>query len=237
MILNRSVTMEKLLKELRISFIILNKEKYENIYLSEIENDSLNLNSIVSGMLKSLVGDDQEYRDFQSFYFNSLEYNTWVGMKKEHVSEVLGRLRNDRVVHSDDMDFFRQYYLFYSSIEYFRKSWYCLPSLEFSQDFYQNIMPNYFQCLLNHENGPAKYQYQLERISLSDLNVKGESHGNAVHQRYYLLNKKLLDDLLTEMKGIKNGFRSDVVKYEYDLMLDALTKAIDAKVYIIITSF
>lgn len=226
----------KLFKELRISFIVLNRDRYENVFLHEVENgDAFFINNTVKDMFRSLAVDDAAYERFQNYYFNSLDYASWVTMKKEYVRDILNRLNNDRIVHSDDLQSFRQYLLFYSALEYFQTSWYCLPSLEFSQDFYKNVLPAYFQCLLNHESGPARYQYNLERISLNDPTTKSSDvpHG----QRYYLLNEKLIDDLIKAMHIVNQQTLSEVVAYEYSLMLDALQKAKKLNVYIVLTSF
>ena len=229
--------MTKLFKDLRISFIVLNRERYESMFLPEVENhDSRFIGSTVKEMLRSLSTDDVAYEHFQNYYFNSQNHHAWVAMKRGYVRDILSRLTNDRIVHSDDLELFRQYFLFYSSAEYFQASWYCLPTLEFSHEFYKNVIPEYFQCLLNHESGTARYQYQLEQISLHDPAAK-VSESNSGKQRYYLVNERLIDDLLTEMRKVKKDAVQEAVMYEYRLMVDALQKAKCANVYIILTSF
>lgn len=228
--------MTKLFKDLRISFIVLNRERYENIFLPEIENsDSSFIGNTVKDMLRSLATDDVVYEQFQNSYFNSLDYKSWVTMKKDYARDVLNRLTSDRVVHGDDLDSLHQYFLFYSALEYFQSSWYCLPSLEFSNEFYVNVLPTYFQCLLNHESGPARYQYQLEQIALKDPSTKCPD--NPRGQRYYLLNERLIDDLMEAIRGVNQEALSEPVAFEYRLIRDALQKAKEARVYIIITSF
>ena len=228
--------MTKLFKDLRISFIVLNRERYENLFLPEIENDDpFFIGNTVKDMIRSLAAADGEYEHFQNYYFNSQNYSSWVAMKRRYVRDILNRLNNDRVVHSDDLESFRQYFLFYSASEYFRASWYCLPTLEFSNEFYKNVVPRYFQCLLNHESGPARYQYQLEQISLNDPTARlAESNEK---QRYYLVNETLIDDLLIEMQNVKDDVLAEAVNYEYQLMVDALRKAKRAEAYIVLTSF
>jgi len=228
--------MTKLFKDLRISFIVLNRERYENMFLPEMENsDSSFIGNTVKDMLRSLVTDDVAYKQFQDCYFNSLDYTSWVRMKRDYARDVLNRLNSDHVLHTDDLDSLRQYFLFYSALEYFQPSWYCLPSLEFSHEFYAAVLPKHFQCLLNHENGPARYQYQLEQIALTDPSTK--SPDNPRGQRYYLLNERLIDDLMEEIRGVSQEALSRAVVHEYQLIRDALQKAKDARVYVIITSF
>ncbi len=229
--------MTKLFKDLRISFIVLNRERYENIFLPEVDNhDSLFIGSTVKEMLRSLSTDDVAFEHFQHYYVNSQNHHAWVAMKRGYVRDILNRLNNDRLVHSDDFELFRQYFLFYSASEYFQASWYCLPTLEFSHEFYKNVIPEYFQCLLNHESGPARYQYQLEQISLNDPSARILTR-DVGRQHYYLVNEKLIDDLLAEMYKVERNALSEGVIHEYQLMVDALQKAKCAKVYLILTSF
>lgn len=230
----KSQSMEKLYKNLQISFIVMDAKKYNNIYLPCMQSNSCISKKVLSDFLESLKNEDEQFERYQNMYFDTFDYKVMCNIQKKEAKNKILEFQKDSS--SDAKSFIDEYFLFFSSALYFKNAWYSHPFLEFSENFYAEILKEHSSILMQHQNDSISSQGLFKEILLYPR-VHDRLEKDANPPRYYLLTEDFVRSLLEEVVRNERSIENDKVKYEYDLFYDALNKAQKGEAYIIITSF
>lgn len=231
--------MDKCFKEQRVSFLILNKEKFRNSYLNADFTDRKIVADIANEMIISLEEKDEGYREIQNKYFNVMDYDSASMIYRNEARNKLSMLLNEEKINLDSIDFLKKYYLFYSSSEYFKSSWYFLPYLEFSEDFYEQVLPKNSNYLINHRNDSIQENFEIIEVSLSTLEPVSEKslYEEILGPKYYLIGEYFLNQIFSEINSLNFATLDRFLKFECDFLLEIISKSKEDKVYIVLTSF
>lgn len=223
---------EKPYLETRVSFLALDKNnflKYRKLSSFTVEEIIKQINAFEIALSAYKLDKSDKFFIFYNTYYQPLKFDVYCDLTKKdllkYLEEIKSFLIDGKPVATIDLSILDDLYLHYKYNSFFQRDWFFRPQIEFSMEFYSDILSKQEELIFNHHfyDQDDKSPYHLPILE------KLKTDDEFIIQPHYIDKKQaivLLDSLLPP----KNSIRKDEETLFKTLLIETINDKIILKI-------
>lgn len=220
--------------ERRISFIVLKADcftDYDSNFFEVKENRALFLNKVKSEILNIKVPASTDFYKREQRYDTVFNYAAYAEASLKGLRKKVDLLQAKATISEDDADYLSTMRLYLDCSAYFNDSWYVLPEIKFSENFYRQFFQSKEKKLFEH------YLYDGDTTSEFRLSIANKYPGKYDYiPPPHLIDKAFATDLLALLKTNDDNI-SDFLIQEAKFFKEILEGVVNNKYVLIIKTY